>query len=223
MPRPHAVAFDIIGTTFSLEPLRGALEGAGVPGHALEALFAATLRDAFALAATDAFQPLRAVMGANLDALFRRHGVADGAAHQEAILGMMATLPPHPDAAPALAALARANAPALAVSNGGADATRSLLRNAGLDGMVSAVVSVDDVGLSKPRREVYQHAARSAGVEPGRLALVATHPWDIQGAKAAGLLTGFVARGQAFPPVMASPDVQGEDLVEVVEKLLRLA
>jgi len=44
---------------------------------------------------------------------------------------------------------------------------------------------------------------------------VATHAWDVHGAKCAGLLTGFVARGQGFPATMAAPDIVGQSLADV--------
>ncbi len=223
MQRLEAVAFDVIGTLFSLELLRSVLEGAGIPGEALEALFAATLRDAFALAATGAFQPLQAVLSANLDALFRRHGVMRSARHRKAALAVMQRLPPYPDASEALVTLSSANIPILALSNGAAEATATLLHRAGLHRAVQKIISVEEMKLAEPRCEVYLHAASRAGIEPGRLALVTTHPWGVHGAKAAGLVAGFVARGQAFPPTMMAPDVQGETLAEVARKLARSA
>ena len=49
--RPQAVAFDVMGTLFPLDPLREPLVGLGLPPQALEIWFARTLRDGFALAA----------------------------------------------------------------------------------------------------------------------------------------------------------------------------
>ncbi|MBV9749606.1 MAG: HAD-IA family hydrolase [Acetobacteraceae bacterium] len=223
MQRPEAIAFDVIGTLFSLEPLRGALEAAGIPGDAFEALFAATLRDAFALAATGVFQPLQAVLSANLDALFRRYGVLLKASYRKTVLAAMKKLPSYPDAAQALGALSSANIPVLALSNDSAKATEALLRRARLHNTIKLVISVEEVGVAMPRCEVYLLAASRAGIEPSRLALVATHAWDVHGAKAAGLIAAFVARGQAFPPIMMEPDVQGETLAEVAGKLARAA
>ena len=218
--RPEAVAFDVIGTMFSLEPLRGILAAAGVPdGDAAEGLVAATLRDAFALAATGVFQPLLAVLGANVDALFRRYGIVRGAPHREAVLAAMRELPPYPDTAEALVALSSANIPVLTLSNDSAAGTEALLRRAGLHEAIKLVVSVEEVKVAMPRCEAYLLAASRAGIEPSRLALVAAHAWDVHGAKAAGLMAGFVARGQAFPPTMMAPDVQGDTLAEVVGKL----
>jgi 2-haloacid dehalogenase len=51
------------------------------------------------------------------------------------------------------------------------------------------------------------------------MALVATHAWNVHGAKRAGLISGFVARGQIIPATMALPDVGGEDLAEVAARL----
>jgi len=57
--RPVAVAFDVIGTIFSLETLRDRLKSAGLPGETLETWFAQTLRDAFALEVTEVYRPFR--------------------------------------------------------------------------------------------------------------------------------------------------------------------
>jgi 2-haloacid dehalogenase len=84
------------------------------------------------------------------------------------------------------------------------------------------VVSVAEIRVWKPRAEIYRHAAAVAGVAPDDLALVATHAWDVHGAKRAGLTTGFVARGQPFPAVMAAPDVAAETLGEVAAGLVAL-
>lgn len=219
---PAAVAFDALGTLFSLEPLRERLAAAGLLGHALEVWFAESLRDAFAMAASGngTFAPLPSILRANLDALFHRHQVTVGRSRAGEVLDGLKALPPYPDAAEALGVLADAGIPALVVSNGSPDGTAALVDGAGLRPLLRHVVSVEEVGLSKPRREVYRSAAERAGVDPARLALVAAHPWDVHGAKSAGLMAGFVSRGRAFPPVMTAPDVRGETLAAVARALI---
>lgn len=81
------------------------------------------------------------------------------------------------------------------------------------------MVSIAEIRAWKPLPAIYLHAAKRAGVAPGKMALVATHAWDVHRAKRAGLMTGFVARGQIFPSTMALPDVVGESLAEVAVKL----
>ncbi len=102
-----------------------------------------------------------------------------------------------------------------ALSNGAAETTQALLQRSGLASQVERVISVAEIRQWKPRRGIYLHAAKVLGVSPAELALVATHAWDVHGAKCAGLLTGFVARGQSFPATMAAPDIVGQSLADV--------
>lgn len=223
MPRrPKVVALDVIETTFSLHPLRERLEEIGVRADALPLWFARSLRDAFALAATDGFEPFRNVLEANLIAVARAHGAAPDEAQRNQVLSTFAKLPPHDDARPALEALRDAGVMAVALSNGSKSATEALFEGAGMRDLVSHVLSVDDIGLAKPRREVYHHAVSTCGVTAEETALVAAHPWDIHGAAAAGLSTGYVARHEDFPAIFRQPTVTGATLDEVVDALLAL-
>lgn len=212
----------MIETTFSLEAVRAALIRLGFPGHALEIWFARTLRDAFALAASDSFAPFRALFDFNLEELGRSHAIALDQQQKEHVLRQFAALPAHPDAAEAFETLRDAGIPIFALTNGAAAGTEKLLEGASLREFVAGLISVDDIGVFKPRREIYHHAARIAGVMPSELALIAAHAWDIHGAKQAGLLAGFVARGQQYPGTMKAPDVIGKSLVEVARGLLKL-
>src|SRR4051794_16671768 len=179
---PKVVAFDIIETVFSLESLRDRLVALGLPESALEAWFAAGLRDAFALAITDRFAPFSSVLEAALATILARHHLAFDPDKASSVLDGMKGLQAHPDAADSFRMLSDAGLRILALSNGAASATEALLSGAGLDGYVERVLSVDDVKLCKPRREVYLHAAQRAGVAVGELVLVATHAWDTHGA-----------------------------------------
>ncbi len=52
--------------------------------------------------------------------------------------------------------------------------------------LVERVISVAGIRQWKPRRGLYLHAAEVLGVPPDRFALLATHAWDVHGAKRAG-------------------------------------
>lgn len=216
------VAFDIIGTVFTMEPMRPALVELGLPVSSLDLLYTAGLRDTFALAATNTFASFQSVLEGCLDEMLVIEGLSVPRDRKQAVLNMMASLPAHEDAGAAFRALADAGIRIVALSNGAAKTTRGLLQGAGLDGLVEAVLSVEDVKLSKPRPEVYLYAAQAAGIAPAQMALVATHPWDVHGAKIAGLTGAYVARGRPFPSVFKAPDVTGETLLDVVNGLIRL-
>lgn len=215
--RVEAVVFDIIETCFSLEPLRGALAGAGLPEETLGVWFSSSLRDGFAMAATDSFAPFRDILGFNLEETARRHGVALGEEARDGVLAHFARLPPHADTVKAYRALADAGVRIIALSNGAAAGTRALLEGAGIAALVETVLSVEGIKAFKPRKEVYRFAAREAGLKPESMAMIATHAWDVHGAARAGLQGGFVARGQAYPAWMAQPAFIGETLLEVAQ------
>jgi 2-haloacid dehalogenase len=214
--RPKVVAFDIIGTVFDLEPLRPRLEGLGLPETALELLYATSLRDAMALACADRFVPFKGVMKGALWQILAEKGLSATDEEMDEALSLMRSLPPHPDAREAFGLLHQAGVRVFALSNGANSATRSLLEKAGMVDLVEEILSVDDVKLSKPRPEVYLHAVETARVRPGEMMLVAAHPWDINGAKTAGLMGGYVCRGVPFPgDVMTAPDIEGDSLAEI--------
>jgi 2-haloacid dehalogenase len=218
---PDVVAFDVVGTLFSLEPVARRLEETGLAPGALDEWFARFLRDAFALDTTGRYVPFREIAEATLEVMFAEKLGQTSMSSIGRVLEAFRELPPHPDARPAFERLRVARVRIMAVTNGSAGTTDQLLRRAELDPFVERIVSVDDVRHWKPRRDVYLHAADVAGVAPARIALVAAHAWNVAGAKAAGLTTGWVSRKEKiFQRAMGVPDVEGKTLVEVVDALL---
>jgi len=220
--RPKVVAFDIICTVFPLEPMRPGIVSLGLPPSGLEGWFAAGLRDAFALSAVGDFKPFTGVLEEALVQVLAEQNLSASAAERASLLDMLKQLPSRPDAEQAFTILKSACIRILALTNGSTSSTKSLLENAGLHDMVEHIVSVDDVKLSKPRREVYEHAARKADVEPAELALIAAHGWDINGAKAAGLTTAYISAERPFPQTMRSPDLEDASLSGVARALVDL-
>ena len=222
-PRPEVVAFDVIGTLFPIAPLAPRIEALGLPPAALRGWFSAGLRDSFALAATGGFKPLSAVLEQALESVLAEQGVESASASDKAALMKgLEELPARPDADQAFRTLAGAGVGVMVLTNSSDPATRKLLKNAGLEGLVDHVVSVDAVELSKPRREAYAHAAQVAGVGLDKMALVAAHSWDIQGAKAAGMTTAFLSLERPFSTVMRRPDLAAPSLRELAEQLAGL-
>ncbi|WP_106535157.1 haloacid dehalogenase type II [Haloactinopolyspora alba] len=218
--RPQVIAFDVIETLFSLEPVRQRLIAAGQPGHVLDVWFPALLRDAFALTATGGYRPFADIAAGTLRSA--TGNALDGEAVRTVLAGF-GELDPHPDVEPAIRLAREAGTRVVTLTNGPALNTGTLLQRAGVADDVEQVLSVDDVQQWKPAPEIYRHAAYSADVPPERVALVAAHAWDTHGAGQAGLTTGWVTRQDGrFPEFFRSPDVVGSDLVGVVRGLLDL-
>jgi 2-haloacid dehalogenase len=220
--RPRVIAFDVIGTVFPLEALRPAIVGLGLPPAGLEGWFAAALRDAFALSAAGDFEPFTTVLRGALDQVLAEQRLSPSASARAKLMAQFTHLPARPDARQAFETARRAGLRVMALSNGASAATWSLLKGSYLDGLVEHVVSVEDVQVFKPRREVYEHAARVAGVKARRLALVAAHPWDVNGAKAAGLTAAYVSAERPLSSGMRLPDVEAPSLAAAVRALVAL-
>jgi len=214
---PEVVAFDVNETLFSLDRLAGAFGAAGLDPASVPLWFARLLRDGFALTVIGRPEPFPAVAADTLRAL--SPGIAESAV--EAVLGAFRELDPQPDAEPALQLLRDAAVPAVALTNGSADTVQAMLTRTGLTGYVQRAFSVDEVGPWKPAPEPYRFVAAECGADRGRVALVASHPWDCAGARMAGLMAGWVDRsGAGWPAVFPPPDVTGPDLTAVVAQLL---
>jgi 2-haloacid dehalogenase len=218
--RPAVVAFDVIDTLMSLEPLRAGLTEAGQPPDLLEAWYTRTLRDGMALSATGDYVAFTDVAEAAL------RGVTNYTISDEQLAQVMAgfsELPAFDDALPAITSLTEAGLRVACLTNGPAHLTSSFVNRTGLGSLVDRVISVGEVYRWKPARVVYLYAAEVLDVQPDRMALVAAHDWDCHGAKRAGLTTGWVSRKSGgFGASFAPPDVVGEDLTEVAAKLLAL-
>jgi len=214
--RPTVVLFDVVETLFSLAPVEAALAPLGV---SLELYFARLLRDGFALAAAGDYRPFSEVAASALAAL----APTATDEQRERVQQAFTQLPAHPDAEPALAQLNAAGVTVCTLTNGGGDATETLLADSGLRRHVGSVLTVEAAQRWKPSPEPYRQAVGSLGIEPGAAALVAVHSWDIHGAHHAGLTTGWCSRLEGgYPSIFEPADVNGTTLVDVAEALLDL-
>lgn len=218
--RPYAVAFDVLETLADLAALRARFEDVGQPPELMHPWFLRTQRDGVALAITGELRTFSQIAG---QALRTESGNTVTEEQVDHVLSGFRELPAHPDAVPAMRRLAEADMRIGCLTVGNAENTARFLDGAGLARYVDRVVTVEQAGAWKPAAAVYHAAARELGTPPERLALVAVHAWDCHGAKRAGCLAGWCARLEGrYGDVFSPPDVTGNDLTEVVERLLDL-
>ena len=127
-------------------------------------------------------------------------------------------LNPWPDVRAGLEALRRRRVTAT-LSNGHVALLVDLARHGDL--RFDCVLSAELARVYKPAAAVYQGAAALLGLQPAEVMLVAAHPWDLAGARAAGLRTAFVERPLEYGP---GSSLRGDpDAVERVADLHELA
>lgn len=109
-----------------------------------------------------------------------------------ALLAAYRELRPHPEAAGVLRAIEGRRR--IILSNGTPDMLEAVVRNAGFESCLEAVLSVDAVGVFKPDPRVYRYAADHLRLEPGRIGFVSSNSWDACGAASFGFTVFWVNR-----------------------------
>ena len=152
-----------------------------------------------------------------LDYAFRCAGHSLDDPTAATLLAAYQSLPAFGDAARALASMQASGYRLFAFSNGTPEAVERVLTNAGLNDYLSGIVSVHELGTFKPNPAVYDHARRRTGAGNGPLWLVSGNPWDVIGARSAGLEAAWVKRdpGTVFDPWDIDPSLVIRNLEEL--------
>lgn len=218
--RPLTVAFDVVETLMTLEPLRPRFVEVGLHESALERWFDRMLRDGMALTLAGDYQPFPSVASSALRVVGAGRLRDDEVRH---VLDGFATLPAQDDARESMRLLVEAGISVVCLSNGNRDSTEAFLDRSGLDEFVDEVITVADVQAWKPSPAVYENAVSVIGRPAHDVALIAVHAFDCHGAHAVGLTTGWARRLEKhYPDIFTPADVVGEDLVEVASAMVAL-
>ena len=132
------------------------------------------------------------------------------------LLNLYKTLQPFPDAAPALKILNKNNYSLVAFSNGTPPTLKTLLYNANLIDYLEDIVSVDALQTFKPNPKTYEYLATKTRTELENCWLVSSNPFDVIGAKSAGLHAAWIQRDSSniFDPWGQAPDITVKNLIE---------
>jgi len=207
----EVLAFDLYGTLVDPAGIAGELGQmlGEAPGREAAGLWRAKqLEYSFRLTAMGRYQDFRWVTARALDFALAFLGarLPDGQAGR--LLELYDHLPPFPDAAPALRALAGLGYELAVLSNGTPAMIGNCLRNSGLAGFFGQRVSVDEVRAFKPSPAVYRRAAERLSLPAGQVRLVTSNAFDCVGAGAAGMRTAWVNRSAApYDTIGAQPDL----------------
>lgn len=132
-----------------------------------------------------------------LDDLLRTAGVAVSDEEIDHLNRAWHRLDPWPDAVGGLTRL-KEKFVITTLSNGNVSLLTNMAKRAGLPW--DCVISAELFHHYKPDREAYLGCADLLGIAPDQLMLVAAHPGDLRAARAAGLMTGYVARPLEYGP-----------------------
>ena len=217
---PQVIVFDVNETLSDMAPLDVRFEQVGAPAHLRATWFASVLRDGFGLAAAGASQPFADVAAGVLASVLAQAGVADVDGAVEHVMAGMRELDVHADVPAGVRALRAAGLTLVTLTNGATPMTDALLTRAGVREQFDRLLSVEDAGLWKPARAAYHHAVHQTGRSAPELRLVAVHPWDVDGARRAGLRTAWIDRGGSrYPTHLLAPELTATSIGDLAEQL----
>lgn len=213
-----ALVFDAYGTLFDVHSIAAAVDrrfpgqGSDVSNHwrtrQLEYTWLRSLMDRY----EEFWKVTEAALAATCNAM---HLPLDARARAE-LMEAYLTLVPFPEVKQALSALS--GVPLAILSNGSPKMLDEVVRNAGLEGIFSHVISVDEVKTYKLSASAYQLAVRKMGVERGDIGFVSSNFFDVAGAKVAGFRTHWVNRsGASAEELGVNPDATLRSLSDLID------
>jgi 2-haloacid dehalogenase len=126
------------------------------------------------------------------------------------------SLKPFPEANRTLSALSEI--PKAILSNGNPKMLEDVVKNAGLEGAFSHLISVDEVKIYKPSPAAYQLAVKKVGANAESIGFVSSNFFDVAGAKVFGFRTYWVNRSNILGEELGvTPDTMLKSLGDLIE------
>jgi 2-haloacid dehalogenase len=195
----RACVFDAYGTLFDVHSAVARLRPrVGAQADALSQLWRAKQLE---------YTWLRALMGHPVDFWQVTGDALDYAlartrvdpAVREPLMQAYLTLDAYPEVPDVLRRLRAGGLRTAILSNGEPTMLAAAASGAGIEGLLDAILSVEEVAVFKPHPKVYQLTVDRLGLMPGEIAFQSSNAWDVCGAAAFGLRAVWINR-LGLPP-----------------------
>ncbi|MBU3012699.1 haloacid dehalogenase type II [Polaribacter vadi] len=158
---------------------------------------------------------------AALENLFFENNKILNAKTKAEILGEFKKLPAYKDVLPAINILRENNIRVIAVSNSSLEMMKEQLTNSGIIDKFDSYYSVDSVKKYKPFKDIYLSSAEQEGLKTENIIMIATHDWDLFGAKKAGLNTAYIKRKEEiYTPYYLQADFKDTNLKDLIQQII---
>ncbi|MGV8899304.1 MAG: haloacid dehalogenase type II [Burkholderiaceae bacterium] len=152
------------------------------------------------------------VTGDALDFAMTTRNIAD-ADLRDRLMHLYLGLAAYPEVPETLRRLKAGGMKLAILSNGTPHMLASAVRNAGIDDVFDAVLSVEEVGVYKPHPSVYRLASDRLQIAPEKICFLSSNSWDAFSAKAFGFRVLWCNRfGQVPERIPDMPDGEITDL-----------
>jgi 2-haloacid dehalogenase len=153
-----------------------------------------------------------------LDALgfsFDMHAIADTDLRDD-LMNAYLSLDAYPEVPEVLSILKERGFRLAILSNGTPVMLDAAIKNSGIEHLIDANLSIEEVGIFKPDPKVYQLAVDNLSVQPREIIFQSSNAWDAAGASAFGFNVAWVNRfGQSRERLPGKPDFEINTLREL--------
>jgi 2-haloacid dehalogenase len=222
---PGVLAFDVTESLLDLQALRPLFQRIFGDAAMVDVWFGETILYSESATLTDTFAPFGHLGAGVLRMLGRIHNVSISEADVAELSKGLASLPPHPDVPDSLRKLKAAGYRLATLTDSPAIPGRGPLQAAGLADLFEQQFTAETVRRYKPAGETYQMVAHAMGTPLSELCMIASHPWDLIGARAAGCSAALIQRvgiGPLIMPGLKQPQIIAPTLTEIAAQLTQL-
>lgn len=213
--------FDMNETLLNLSLLKTQFDKHFDDAYALKYWFTKLLHSSTVMGIMNEYRNFGELAAVALENLFFENNKTLSVETKTTILNEFKKLPAYKDVQPALRLLKENNIHVVAISNSSLEMIQEQLTNASIIDLFDAYYSVDSVQLYKPFNDIYHSVAQHEGFEINDVVMVASHDWDLFGAKKAGLTTAYVKRKEEiYNPYYLQPDFKATNLLELVQQVI---
>lgn len=219
-----AVFFDMNETMLNLSALKEKFDHYFDDDHVIKYWFAKLLHSSAVFGIMKEYENFGILAKAALETIFHENGKELPEEVKSEILGAFRNLPAYNDVAEAVTILKGNAIRTVAVSNSSLEMIKEQLTNAEIINLFDAYYSVDSVKTYKPFKNVYRYAARQENIPPEHIVMIASHDWDLFGAKKAGFKTAYIERKRTlFNPCYPQPDISSTDMRDLAREIISIS
>ena len=222
MSRRPIIVFDVNETLLDLETIRPTFDRIFADPAAMRLWFANLITYSEALTLAGVYVPFTDIGASVLRMQAATRGITIDSADAAELTDRFASMPPYPEVPGTLRRLRDHGFRLFTLTDNTLEISGRQLERGGIVELFERRFSVDEsVRRHKPAPEAYGSVARTLGLDPGDICLIACHSWDTLGAVAAGWQAGLILRtGNAPLDVAPQPTYIGEDLSAIADQLI---
>ena len=216
-----AVFFDMNETLLNLSLLKVQFDKHFDDKYVLKYWFTKLLHSSTIMGIMDEYKNFGELADVALENLFFENNKPLNDKVKAEILGEFRKLPAYEDVRPALRLLRDKDIRVIAVSNSSLAMIKEQLTNAGIIDLFDSYYSVDDVKKYKPFKDIYQSVAKQEELKTEDIVMIATHDWDLFGAKKAGLSSAYIQRKEViYHPYYLQADFKDSNLSDLIQQII---